>query len=611
MTSSCGVADLVEQACTTSCSVLPVNLQELSGFLVHDKGIEVLFYNPPVQCIVPLRPSSPPWPPDNGLRRTPAQLNPSHPSSTVEIQPVCFPGGSSSNDCQPGQSSSTPYSGFKATPSTGRASRKDRGKGRRKASSGNGQGDVDMNQASKGEEEDDTDDAEPWMWVCPFFRVDPFRHHACLWERTKRNISYLKQHVMQEHKASARPRCPRCYKEFSTQLATEDHVREQACALVPERPPDGLTDAQISRLKKGLRLANNPESYRILFDIVAEGRNPAPFWSDRPALIADEDRSKESLDTHLEVFRHRRAATLAAVLHQQSIQDPQISMNQVVNAVIQDFMDFYHGLPVALNFGLAPRWPVTPLAHQSIPQAGLSQEVIWPLERQYATIPQDPSGPASQRHHDLTLGQLGPTPGSSLPPESAASGTELFAGRVSGSESGVPPNGGSSNAQFYRFQNPVLTTPIRSPVQIGRSPFTPPPRPPVIGSNMPPTAFGTSNMLQQPHAGVFRDMSVAGAAAIRGTIQGLSSQQVMPHHPVQGTNANQRVFTEALAVSPFHEPLLNQAWWSGNSAASYQYPLSPASMHPYQVDPTSASNEPTGWSDTSSTARFASSHLNQ
>ena len=86
------------------------------------------------------------------------------------------------------------------------------------------------------------------IFACPFFIKSPDKFLECRKFKLSR-IRDVKQHIWRRHQ---RPLyCPRCYDEFPSELARDEHVRApQQCEHRPAPLIEGVTDEQQKLLRK-------------------------------------------------------------------------------------------------------------------------------------------------------------------------------------------------------------------------------------------------------------------------------------------------------------------------------------------------------------------------
>ena len=88
------------------------------------------------------------------------------------------------------------------------------------------------------------------LLACPFYRFDPKRHHACLWEAELPNIWAVKQHVVVSHRPP--DYCPVCYQRFDNSVDRDQHIVARSCNK-KEAPADLFTGMLEDRADKLLR----------------------------------------------------------------------------------------------------------------------------------------------------------------------------------------------------------------------------------------------------------------------------------------------------------------------------------------------------------------------
>ncbi len=87
-------------------------------------------------------------------------------------------------------------------------------------------------------------------FACPYYKVNPSRHAACVWTDALPSVHSVKQHVIVHHHAPIA--CPVCAAQFPSAVARDNHVRARACV---RREPlsgelEGATEAQVDWLMR-------------------------------------------------------------------------------------------------------------------------------------------------------------------------------------------------------------------------------------------------------------------------------------------------------------------------------------------------------------------------
>ncbi|KAJ2890896.1 hypothetical protein MKZ38_001225 [Zalerion maritima] len=179
-------------------------------------------------------------------------------------------------------------------------------------------------------------------WVCPFFRLNPRTHFACLF-KTSRTITHLQQHIERCHCISNY--CPDCWSVFQDEPSWNAHFQSGPC---PEPPglgnrPDSFTEAEFQRKFRALPFPDTQDGWdriwRIVMQVLARDTRGRP--SSRPALIYDTwTEFWDALwDFAITPFRQRMVIDLAS--HQFA--------GEIVDKFLHCFFLFVRNLPDSLH----------------------------------------------------------------------------------------------------------------------------------------------------------------------------------------------------------------------------------------------------------------------
>jgi len=86
--------------------------------------------------------------------------------------------------------------------------------------------------------------------ACPFYRLDPVRHHKCMRELELPNTRSAKQHVIVDHRLPHY--CPVCNSVFESANERDAHIVSRTCTK-PESPPEplqGVSETQIEEISQ-------------------------------------------------------------------------------------------------------------------------------------------------------------------------------------------------------------------------------------------------------------------------------------------------------------------------------------------------------------------------
>ncbi|KAH8885956.1 hypothetical protein GQ53DRAFT_845106 [Thozetella sp. PMI_491] len=136
-------------------------------------------------------------------------------------------------------------------------------------------------------------------FACPFFKRDPAKHmqsRACTgpgWNSVHR----VKEHLYRVHKQPLS--CIRCGAVFFTLSLLESHSRsKEACEVREPQPPEGLSEAQIHKLRSKKRSNTSEEErwadmYRIAFPDDNPDKTPSPYYELGPRISCNENELDE------------------------------------------------------------------------------------------------------------------------------------------------------------------------------------------------------------------------------------------------------------------------------------------------------------------------------
>ena len=105
--------------------------------------------------------------------------------------------------------------------------------------------------------------------ACPFYKLDPSRHHDCMWELELADTNAIKQHVIVDHRLHEN--CPICHDTFERTEDRNQHIISRRCN--PCDPPEnlvrGVTDDQIHKLSQ----QNDDETWKNRKKLKGMGRD--------------------------------------------------------------------------------------------------------------------------------------------------------------------------------------------------------------------------------------------------------------------------------------------------------------------------------------------------
>ncbi len=114
-------------------------------------------------------------------------------------------------------------------------------------------------------------------FACPFFKMNPVRHQACLFYKMSK-ISYVKQHLQRTHRGP-RWRCSVCHEVFPEQAACNRHLTTHECRGPRSKlRPDEMSEVQweeIGRLTSRRAGATTESMWYAMFDVLFPG-TPRP-----------------------------------------------------------------------------------------------------------------------------------------------------------------------------------------------------------------------------------------------------------------------------------------------------------------------------------------------
>ncbi|KAH8729852.1 hypothetical protein BGZ61DRAFT_475415 [Ilyonectria robusta] len=115
-------------------------------------------------------------------------------------------------------------------------------------------------------------------FACPFAKEYTARYFSCNFHKLTR-IKDVKQHLQRNHKQPQN--CPACRMQFSTEGEKDQHIRERGCQVSDQPAPDGITNEQITELKRRVNSRSSKEDqwYEVFWIVLpnAQSKPSSPF----------------------------------------------------------------------------------------------------------------------------------------------------------------------------------------------------------------------------------------------------------------------------------------------------------------------------------------------
>lgn len=106
--------------------------------------------------------------------------------------------------------------------------------------------------------------------ACPFYIHSPDKHQKCVIQHKIGSIETLIKHLLQDHDKPLY--CRTCRKAFESLINRDSHVLENACKRNDEKPIDGLTEGQKTKLiKKDRYYLGESSRWRRIWSTVLPG----------------------------------------------------------------------------------------------------------------------------------------------------------------------------------------------------------------------------------------------------------------------------------------------------------------------------------------------------